>query len=310
MNSPNNPSSFRQFFYSSDEDRLRSGWRLFFHLLILIFFSILFSLPFAELVLDPGARGPLFFLVNGLVAALPITVSVYLARRWLDRRPFADLGLHWNGRAVADLLLGFGLTGLMFTVIFLLEWAPGFLRFEGYAWEAQPLAAVLQGTFLMLLAYIFTGWGEELLFRGYWLQNIGEGLNLSWGILITSVLFALAHLLNPNPSLAAVLGLILGGLFFAFAYVRTGQLWLPIGIHIGWNFFEGTIFGFQVSGTEPFSLVRQTVQGPEIITGGAFGPEAGLVLLPALLLGALIIHRYTASRKAANQPHATQIPHP
>lgn len=286
-------SAFRQIFYSRYEPRLRAGWRLFFHFLILIFFSILFSLPFAGLVFEPGARGPVFFLVNGLITAVPVTVSVYLARRWLDRRPFLDLGLRWNRRAAADLLLGFGLTGLMFAVIFLLEWAPGFLQFEGFAWQAQPLAAILQGTFLMLLAYIFTGWGEELLFRGYWLQNISEGLNLSWGIVITSVLFSLAHLLNPNPSLAAVLGLILGGLFFAFAYVRTGQLWLPIGIHIGWNFFEGTIFGFQVSGTEPFSLVRQTVQGPEIITGGAFGPEAGLVLLPALLLGALIIQIYS-----------------
>lgn len=300
MKHPSNPSSFRQFFYSPDEPRLRAGWRLFFHFLILIFFSILFSLPFAGLVFEPGARGPVFFLVNGLITAVPVTVSVYLARRWLDRRLFLDLGLRWNRRAAADLLLGFGLTGLMFAVIFLLEWAPGFLQFEGFAWQAQPLAAILQGTFLMLLAYIFTGWGEELLFRGYWLQNISEGLNLSWGIVITSVLFSLAHLLNPNPSLAAVLGLILGGLFFAFAYVRTGQLWLPIGIHIGWNFFEGTIFGFQVSGTEPFSLVRQTVQGPEIITGGAFGPEAGLVLLPALLLGALLIHIYTRTRKAEN----------
>lgn len=310
MNSPNNPSSFRQFFYSPDQERLRSGWRLFFHLLILIFFSILFSLPFIGLVLDPGARGPVFFLVNGLVSALPITVSVYLARRWLDRRPFVDLGLHWNGRAGADLVLGFGLAALMFAVIFLLEWAPGFLQFEGFAWQAQPLAAVLQATFLMLLAYILVGWGEELLFRGYWLQNLAEGLNLTWAILITSVVFALAHLLNPNASLAAVLGLILGGLFFAFAYVRTGQLWLPIGIHIGWNFFEGTIFGFQVSGTEPFALIQQTVRGPELITGGAFGPEAGLVLLPALLLGTLIIHLYTRPRESGNSPHAAQTPHP
>jgi len=310
MNRSKNTSSFRPIFYSPDQPRLRSGWRLFFHLLILIFFSIVFSLPFAGLFLEPAPRGPVFFLVNGLITAVPVTVSVYLARRWLDRRPFLDLGLRWNRRAVADLLLGFGLTGLMFAVIFLLEWAPGFLQFGGFAWQAQPLAAILQATFLMLLAYIFTGWGEELLFRGYWLQNISEGLNLSWGILITSVLFALAHLLNPNPSFAAVLGLILGGLFFAFAYLRTGQLWLPIGIHIGWNFFEGTIFGFQVSGTEPFSLIQQTVEGPEIITGGAFGPEAGLVLLAALLLGALIIHLYTRTGKSETPPHASQVPHP
>src|SRR3990172_9055224 len=87
MNSPKNPFSFRQFFYSPEEERLRAGWRLFFHLLILIFFSILFSLPFAGLFLEPAPRGPVFFLVNGLITAVPVTVSVYLARPWLGPRP-------------------------------------------------------------------------------------------------------------------------------------------------------------------------------------------------------------------------------
>ena len=107
-------------------------------------------------------------------------------------------------------------------------------------------------------------------------------------------------MINPNSSLGAVLGLIAGGLFFAYAYLRTRRLWLPIGIHIGWNFFEGVVFGFEVSGTQPFHLIRQTVSGPEVITGGAFGPEAGLILLPALLLGFVVIYAYTRDRDVEN----------
>ena len=104
--------------------------------------------------------------------------------------------------------------------------------------------------------------------------------------------------MNPNVSWTAVLGLVLAGLFLAFGYLRTRQLWLPIGLHIGWNFFEGTIFGFQVSGlSEMPSLIRQTVQGPELVTGGLFGPEAGLVVLPAMALGVLLIFGYTRRRK-------------
>lgn len=294
-------SFLKQLFFSPDEDRLRAGWRLLLQFLILIFVSTIFALPFVGMLVQPDQGGTSFYLVNGLVTAIPVTISVYLARRWLDRRAFLDLGLRWDGLAAQDLFLGFGLTGLMFVIIYVLESSLGFLQFEAFAWQEQPLSVVLQGVLLMLLAYVFTGWGEELLFRGYWLQNLIEGSNIPWAVVISSTVFALAHLLNPNPSVGAVLGLIAGGLFFAYAYLRTRRLWLPIGIHIGWNFFEGVIFGFQVSGTQPFRLIQQTVSGPEIITGGAFGPEAGLILLPALLLGLAVIHIYTRNRKARHE---------
>jgi CRISPR/Cas system-associated protein Csm6 len=71
---------------------------------------------------------------------------------------------------------------------------------------------------------------------------------------------------------------------------------LSIGLHIGWNFFEGTVFGFQVSGSTFFRLIIQSVKGPELITGGDFGPEAGLIVLPAMLLGAGLIYAYTHNR--------------
>ena len=99
----------------------------------------------------------------------------------------------------------------------------------------------------------------------------------------------------------ALLGLFLSGLFLAYAYIRTRQLWLPIGLHLGWNFFEGSIFGFPVSGQYFYQVIRQTVSGPDLITGGAFGPEGGLILIPALLLGAVGISWYTKDRQPVLQ---------
>jgi hypothetical protein len=91
--------------------------------------------------------------------------------------------------------------------------------------------------------------------------------------------------------------LILAGVFLGYGYTSTRQLWLPIGLHTGWNFFEGTVFGFPVSGMADFpSLIHITVKGPILLTGGAFGPEAGLVILPALGLGALLVYLYTKRR--------------
>jgi uncharacterized protein len=116
-------------------------------------------------------------------------------------------------------------------------------------------------------------------------------------VVISSIVFALLHLANPNPSFMAVVGLTAAGLFFAYSYLVTRQLWLPIGLHIGWNFFEGPVFGFPVSGlAQFFSLLNTSRHGPELITGGAFGPEAGLIQYPVLLLAVWLIHRYARQR--------------
>ena len=123
-------------------------------------------------------------------------------------------------------------------------------------------------------------------------------------MLISSCVFALLHAFNPNSSPAAVFLLIASGLFLACGYLRTRQLWLPIGLHIGWNFFEGPVFGFAVSGTSPFTLISQTPTGPELLTGGAFGPEAGLIVLPALLVGVALIYWYTQVRIGSGSDQA------
>ena len=109
--------------------------------------------------------------------------------------------------------------------------------------------------------------------------------------------FGIEHLSNPNSSWVAVAGIFFIGLFFAYGYLRTKQLWLPIGIHVGWNFFENAVFGFPVSGFDRPGLFRITVSGPDLWTGGAFGPEAGLVMLPICLLGVILVNIYTKRHK-------------
>ena len=122
-----------------------------------------------------------------------------------------------------------------------------------------------------------------MLSRGYHLQTLASGINLFWGVLISSAIFGALHLANPNASWVAAVGIFFAGLFLALGYLRTGQLWLSIGLHIGWNFFEGVVFGFPVSGTASYPLLRIQVSGPPLWTGAAFGPEAGLIVLPAIL---------------------------
>jgi hypothetical protein len=278
---------------SPKEHRLRAGWRLLIQTLLWL------VLMFGLVILFSFFSGRFFLnqLSLSVIASLfSVTISVFLARKFLDRRSILSLGLKTDLRALWDLLVGIGIAAAIMAFIYALEWAFGWLSFEGFAWQNQSMDAVLIGTLEMLLIFILVGWEEELLSRGYHLQNLASGINLTWGVILSSLIFALMHLGNPNVSVMAVLGLIAAGFFLAFGYLRTRQLWLPIGLHIGWNFFEGTVFGFQVSGLDIYRLIEQTVQGPQIFTGGEFGPEAGLILIPGLALGVALIYVYSGIR--------------
>src|SRR5262249_34556813 len=146
------------------------------------------------------------------------------------------------------------------------------------------------------LIFVLGGWNEELLSRGYHLQTIASGINLFWGVMISSWVFGLLHLGNPGATWVSTAGVFFAALFLAYAYLRTRQLSLSIALHPGWNCFEGVVVGFPVSGLGIYPLTHITVTGPAIWTGGSFGPEAGLIILPALALGAGLTFLYTRSR--------------
>ena len=291
------PSFFARLFYSPNERRLRTLWRILGQTVLFFVFGLIFALALGWLLFF-NLSAELNLLVQQVIAFFAITVSVYLARRVLDKRSFASLGLAWNSLAGRDLLVGFTLPAVMMGLVFLILWGAGWLRIDRFTWQVQPPPAVLASTALMLLTFVLVGWSEELLSRGYHLQNIADGLNLFWGVALSSLFFAVLHFANPSFGSNSIpfLGLVAAGLFLAFGWLRTRQLWLPIGLHAGWNFFEGPVFGFQVSGLETFRLIQHTTAGPDWITGGRFGPEGGLILLPALALGAVMIYLYTRGR--------------
>ena len=259
--------------------------------IVFILFLLDPSIINVPLQLKPGQ-----LLLGTIAETIAITTSVFLARKFLDKQPIESLGLKLTIQALFDVLAGIGIAFLQMGSIFVLMLGIGWLTIEGFAWEFDPVNVIITNVITFLIMFIFVGWNEELLSRGYHLQTIASGLNLFWGVVISSAVFGLLHLGNPNATWVSAAGIFFAGVFLAFGYVRTKQLWLPIGLHIGWNFFEGVGFGFPVSGLDIYALTRITVHGPELWTGGAFGPEAGLIVLPALILGAFLIYLYTTRR--------------
>jgi len=298
---------FSRLFISSDERRLRTGWRLLGHSALLLAFGVVFSvalaIPLAVLQFVSGRNFADAVLALSAVVSLPaVTLATWIARRALDRRSFRSLGLARAAGWQRDLLAGFAIPIPLFGLIFLVELGAGWLDFQGWGWAERGVLSTAVGVLLLLLAFVAVGFYEELLFRGYYLQNLKDGTNLVVAVFASSAAFGLAHLGNLNASWTSTLGIFAAGLFLAYAWLRTRALWLPIGIHIGWNFLQGPVFGFEVSGNPTPSLVRQIVNGPELITGGAFGPEAGLIVLPAMAVGAGLIWWFTRRRVTAEGP--------
>ena len=286
-------SILERIFFSPDEPRLRAGWRFLIQTILFFLFGTIVAILAASLGLDLGS-----LIFGNVLNFIAVTGSVFIARRWLDKMSFESLGLKLSQQALIDVLVGIGITVVQMGLIFVAMLALGWLRFEGFAWEFDPISTVITGVLTFFIGFLFVGWNEELLSRGYHLQTIASGTNLFWGVIISSAVFGLLHLANPSASWVSTAGIFFAGIFLAYGYIRTRQLWLPIGLHIGWNFCEGVVFGFPVSGLDIYALTRIEVTGPEIWTGGPFGPEAGLIVLPALLVGALLIYLYTTNRNA------------
>lgn len=287
----------RGLFWNEDESRLRTLWRILGQLLLMILIMFLIGALLGE-----GLRATL--LGQGIITLLGIGGSVLLAARWFDHRPVDDLGLRLNRTWFVDCLfgtlLGIFLMGLIFVVQLVFGWIEITDTFEGGSTDFLP--GFLSG----LVLFVCVGISEELWVRGYLIPNLSEGFRSSWmparravitALVLTSVIFGLLHIPNPNANVYSTTEIVLAGLVLGLPFVLTGSLAIPIGLHFTWNAAQGLLFGFPVSGIENFpSIVNIEETGPDAWTGGPFGPEAGLIGACALLLGALIIYAWIARR--------------
>lgn len=292
-------------FWNPLEHRLRAGWRLLLHILILAALVITFSvlITFAmDTLLDPlrsanRVINAVLTILETQLTWVAIILSLWVMARFFDKRPFKDFGFAFRPRWWLDFAFGLALGALLMAGIFGVETALGWVQVTGtFQTNSSSFTA---GILFFAALFIAVGIQEEALSRGYWLKNIAEGLNLprlgpgtalAISYLITSSIFGMLHMGNPNASLVSTLNLIIAGLFLGLPFVLTGDLAIPIGIHMTWNFFQGNVFGFPVSGSAPdttYIAVRQL--GPDLWTGGAFGPEAGLIGIAAILVGSALI---------------------
>jgi hypothetical protein len=223
----------------------------------------------------------LAILAESLVYLAGVVGLTWAFCHFLDRTSLRSLGLQPGGW-LAKLAAGWGLGTLLQLLIFAGLGVAGWLTVERADWQPVDLA-------VSVVAWLVMSFNEELAFRGYILQRLAQAWGLPAAVVVSSLVFAMVHVLNPNVQPLAMVILFVAGLMLACAYLVSRSLWLPIGLHIGWNLAEIHLLGFAGSGAPEPALMRSVVNGPEVMTGGAFGPEGGLAGLAAIAVGIVIL---------------------
>ncbi len=274
---------FNSLFVSPD-GRIRAGWRLLMQLVL----ALLLYIPLSLLASQFGGQN-----MQIIAFGMAVTLSVWIAGLAFDKRPINDFGLRMNAQWWRDCLTGFLMATLVMSLIVLFQWLMGWIEFTGFGWNrpSQRNFVALLGGYVLTMAVV--GFYEELWSRGYQLRNLTEGFyngknrNAAGliGIVISSVAFGFLHIGNPNITLLGVVVIFLAGAMLALPYVVTGQLGLPVGLHFAWNVIQGALYGLPVSGIRfRQSVLQFEATGPEIWTGGRFGPEGGMLGVIGVLL--------------------------
>ena len=279
----------RNIFFNPELQTIRAGWRIAMMLAVFIAGNAVITGPIMALLKDvPGL--PKNTIGTGL-AYIVLTLATWVVLRFVDKRPFHSVGLSFKANWGKELFQGLLFGSSMMSLIYLIEYSSGMVVIEFRDLTMDQSMVIFISSFCL---YVIVGYGEELMFRGYLFQAFAEGTNTLIATLTLSLLFAAAHMGNPNVSVFGIVNVGLAGMWLSLAYIKTKALWLPIGLHISWNFFQGFVYSYPVSGTtSPNSQIgTAVVSGPEWITGGTFGPEGGILATIMLILCSVLIYRW------------------
>ena len=240
---------------------------------------------FEEFISDPELimenKMMLLMMVCQLIGTL---FTVGLFQKFISREDFVSIGLNFVG--------------------FKIDFYKGLLAGTVLICSGFILLTVLNLTLIDLTYFSFydqifyfflftiVSLNEEIAIRGYILHNLSSSFNKYVALIISSLVFMIMHLGNPNIGILPLVNLFLAGIFLGIYTIHKNNLWFPIGAHLTWNYLQGPIFGFEVSGNKINSLFEQKPNGHELLTGGNFGFEGSIILTLFLMISIFYMDGY------------------
>ena len=271
---------------------IRSGWQIILlylamniaQLAVIMLINIILGIIIGIQSIRGDVSGIEAFLTSYAYQSITIAlcnlisiVAIIILFKVMNRKTTEDMGLTPVKRDYKDLLIGLLLGAASITLIIGINYIMGDTRFNGVhiTWDLL----------LGLILFISVGFVEEILVRGCFQHIIYYRHGIAWAIIIPSLIFSVMHFLNPNISYIAALNIALVGIVFGIMTYKSGNLWMAIGYHITWNYFQGNIFNTEVSGSAyGRGLIKSIRVEDNLLNGGAFGIEGGLICTLLLII--------------------------
>ncbi|NLK87328.1 MAG: CPBP family intramembrane metalloprotease [Clostridiaceae bacterium] len=303
-------------FFKNRYNELWAGWKIAIVLVAFFvttfIFTIVISFAYGILaVLTSGQTDPaaltqtlmnddLFIALSGIMQNVAMIVVVIVFWKVFDKKPFADMGLSSFRQGSRDLVYGLVLGAVTISVVFVVFLLSGQIIVVNDFLNPNFSWALLIDLVLM----IFVGFGEEMFSRGYCMSVLRRS-NVFLIFIVPNLIFALLHISNQHFSFLPLINIFLVGALFSLMFFRRGNIWMPIGYHITWNYFQGSVFGLPVSGNDLNGLYTSKLLSENIFNGGGFGPEGGLLVTFVMVISIALF--YLLSRKKATET-TTELP--
>jgi uncharacterized protein len=247
--------------------------------------------------LDPSNflinKSPVQETIGALFTLVGTIVVVGIFRRFIDEESFKSMGFYRRG-ILNETLFGLGLGALIIATGFVTLVSIREINWLGLKLEVDNI-------FLGFGLFVLVALAEELLLRGYVLNNLMKSMNRLIALAVSAVMFSLIHVFNSNFSWIGFWNLLLAGILLGLPYIYTKSLWFPIALHFSWNFFQGIIFGFNVSGHVTYSLFTQSRTADTIWNGGKFGFEGSVLSLVFQIIAILALWWYYSKKSEQYQ---------
>lgn len=285
--------------------QVRSGWIVLavmaaYYLIMYVLSSLVIEVMSRHLISTGDINkvtGELSAYVDWLNAvALPIIMQVLtdsvmilicvITWRYIMKRPAREMGISTAGPGKKDCCAGMLLGIVCCSIIFLITITVG----GGHVVSWVPRITV-PGV-IWILVFILVALGEEILNRGFIMGTLRRTGNIYFIMLVPSIIFGMIHLTNPSVTLLSVLNIILVGILFSYMYIKSGNIWMCIGYHFTWNVFQGVIYGMPVSGLNIPGFLTTEFTHANILNGGGFGIEGGILTTIVSLLGFVFVKYY------------------
>ena len=276
---------------------IKSGWLrsllffLSFFIIIALFdiigiaiVSVFSEYGFEEFISDPELIMQNKMMLLMMICQLMGTLfTVWIFQKFISKEKFISIGLdfiNYKNDFYQGLAVGTGLISIGFFTLIILNLTSIDLTYF----------SIYDQIFYFFL-FIVVSLNEEIAIRGYILHNLCQSFNKYIALIISSFVFMGMHLGNPNVGMLPLANLFLAGIFLGVYRIHKNNLWFPIGAHLMWNYLQGPIYGFEVSGNKINSLFEQKLNGHEVLTGGNFGYEGSIILTVFLVISIFLMDK-------------------